>query len=472
MSDSLVPDLAASARPDPVPGGRTVFLETYGCQMNVYDSQVILGLLADVGVLRTDDPLAADLVLINTCSVREHAEHRVISRVGELRHAREQAGRPPAVLGICGCMAERLQDALTRQRHRVDLVVGVDHYQELPDLVREQLASRPAAGPGDAPSAVASAPSVAVGHDPDVHYVAPPELYPTNDSHLVTIHKGCDYRCTYCIVPSTRGPQREKAPEVIEREVAAIVARGGREVTLLGQNVTAYRWHDALDFADLLRRVAAIEGLERIRFLTGHPRDCGEALLEVMASEPVVCPWLHVPAQSGSDRVLRRMKRRYTRDEYLAMVAAARARIADVTFSGDLIVGFPGETDADFAQTLDLLREVRYDSIFAFKYSERPGVPAARLEDDVPLDVKKARLAAVLELQQEIWQEMAAAQVGAVWEAVVEEPARRPPGHWRLRTANNRKVVVPLDGASPGELRRVRVTGWKNTAFLGEPVAG
>ena len=466
MSDALVPDLVPRPLPDPAPaaGGRTVYLETYGCQMNVYDSQVILGLLADAGLARSEDPLTADVVLINTCSVREHAEHKVISRVGELRHARAQAGRPPAVLGICGCMAERLQAELTRQRHPVDLVVGVDRYQELPDLVTDQLSRRADPG-GPAPRG-----AVAVGHDPDVHYVAPPELYPTNNSHLVTIHKGCDYRCTYCIVPYTRGPQSEKDPGAIEAEIAGILARGGREVTLLGQNVTAYRWRDGLDFAGLLRRLAAIPGLDRIRFLTGHPRDMHPHLMETIGAEPTVCPWLHVPPQSGSDRILRRMKRRYTSAEYLDMVAHARRAIPDVTFSGDVIVGFPGETAADFQATLDLLRAVRFDTIFAFKYSERPGVPAARLADDVPLAEKKRRLADVLATQDDIWADIAAAQVGAVWEAVVEEPARRPAGHWRLRTPANRKVVAPLSAGAPGQVHRVRITGWRNTAFLGEPV--
>ena len=454
MSESFVNDLAPQPAAAPE-NGRTVYVETYGCQMNVYDTQVILGRMRQAGYRAVDDALTADVVLVNTCSVREHAEHRVVSRVGELRRRRALAGRPPAVLGVCGCMAERLRESLKRQSTPVDLVVGVDHYDALPGLVGDAL------GP-------AGAGAVAVGHDESVHYVAPPELYPVNNSHLVTIHKGCDYRCTYCIVPHTRGPQVEKAPDVIMAEVAAIVAAGGREVTLLGQNVTAYRWQDELDFAGLLQRVATVPGLERIRFLTGHPHDMQPRLIETIGAEPRACPWLHVPAQSGSDRVLQRMKRRYRRDDYLAMVEMARARIPDVAFSGDFIVGFPGETDGDFEATLDLLRRVRYDTIFAFKYSERPGVPAARLADDVPLATKKERLARLLAAQEEVWAALADAQVGAEWQAVVEAPARRPEGAWRLRTANNRKVLVTLDDAAPGQTRRVRVTGWRHSSFLGE----
>ncbi|MEZ4389435.1 MAG: tRNA (N6-isopentenyl adenosine(37)-C2)-methylthiotransferase MiaB, partial [Candidatus Krumholzibacteriia bacterium] len=422
---------------------------------------VILGRLREAGFEPVDDHLAADLVLLNTCSVREHAEHKVISRVGELRHERAQAGRAPAVLGVCGCMAERMREELTQLRNRVDLVVGVDHYDELPHLVAAIM------DPGTADRA-----QVAVGHDQSVHYVAPPALYPTNNSHLVTIHKGCDYKCTYCIVPYTRGPQVEKDPDLILAEIAGIVAAGGREVTLLGQNVTAYRWRGDLDFAALLRLVCQIDGLERIRFLTGHPRDMHPHLIATIADQPKVCPWLHVPAQSGSDRVLKRMKRFYTRADYLAMVRLARESLADVAFSGDFIVGFPGEADDDFEQTLSLVREVRYDTIFAFKYSERPGAPAARLADDVPVAEKKRRLAALLAVQDAVWADTAAAEVGRVVAAVVEEPARRPAGHWRLRTRNNRKLVVALPDAVAGEVRQVRITGWRNTSFLAEPVAG
>jgi tRNA-2-methylthio-N6-dimethylallyladenosine synthase len=299
--------------------------------------------------------------------------------------------------------------------------------------------------------------------------VAPPDLYPVNNSHLVTIHKGCDYKCTYCIVPMTRGPQSEKAPDVIVAEIEGIVARGGREVTLLGQNVTAYRWQGELDFAGLLGKVAAIDGLERIRFLTGHPRDMHRHLIDAIgALGAKVCPWLHVPAQSGSDTVLRRMKRLYTAGEYLDMVDYARRVIPGVTFSSDFIVGFPGETDADFRATLELVRRVQYDQIFSFKYSERPGVPAARLADDVPLEAKKDRLAELMDVQQGIWSTLADAQVGAVVAAVCEGPARRPAGAWRLRTANNRKVVVNGPELPAGDTFDVRLTGWEGTTFFGE----
>jgi tRNA-2-methylthio-N6-dimethylallyladenosine synthase len=443
----------------PSEGAPTVYIETYGCQMNVYDSSAIFGLLGGAGFAVGDDPLTADVVLINTCSVRDHAEHKVLSRVGELRRDREAAGSPPAVMGILGCMAERMGKVLTESRQHLDVVVGVDSYETLPGILTEKLA---AGGPGRA--------AIVTGHRDDVHYVAPPQLYPQNGSHLVTIHKGCDYKCTYCIVPYTRGPQREKAPAAILAEIRTIVEAGGREVTLLGQNVTAYRWGDELDFAGLLQEVARLDGLERIRFLTGHPRDMHERLMDVIGAEPKVCPGLHVPGQTGSDRVLKRMKRLYQRADYLHMVEYARRVIPDVTLSGDIIVGFPGETEDDFALTLSLIREVGYDTLFSYKYSERPGAPAARLGDDVPEEVKKRRLAEVMAVQEETWRGIAAAQVGRLWDAVAEEPARRPPGSWRLRTPNNRKILVPLAEPVVGRSYRVQVDSFRNTSFFGHLV--
>ncbi len=449
--------------PRPGPAGRSVCIETYGCQMNVYDSAAIGGLLTARGWRPVDDPALADVVLLNTCSVRDHAEHRIVSRIGELRHLRAERDGRPRLIGVCGCMAERLGGELVAGRRGADLAVGVDQYDRLPDLLDGLLA-------GTAGGAAAE--RTAVGHRDDAHYVAPPAAYPENNSHLVTIHKGCDYRCTYCIVPDTRGPQREKGAAAILDEVAAIVAAGGVEVTLLGQNVTAWRGEGGLDFADLIGRVATVPGLRRVRFLTGHPRDMTDRLLRTLAGLPAVCPWLHVPAQSGSDRVLRRMKRLYTRADYLRMVEHARAWIPGVTFSSDFIVGFPGETAADFRLTLELVEAVGYDQLFAFKYSPRPGTPADRLADDVAEAEKKERLAALLATQAATWLPLARAQVGQVWRVAVEGPARRPPGWSRARTANNRKVVLEAGDTVPGTELTVRITGFSDTTFRGEPIAG
>jgi len=446
----------APADAAPAAGEITVFIETYGCQMNVYDSQAIGGILDGAGFAAAATADTARVILLNTCSVRDHAEHKILSRVGEIRADRRAQGLPEPVIGICGCMAERLGEDLRRSNPRVDLVVGVDNYDALPGLLRDLgLGGR------------AAAPTV-VGHRPDTHYVAPPALYPTHNSHLVTIHKGCDYNCTYCIVPSTRGPQSEKEPAAILAEIEGIVADGGREVTLLGQNVTAYRWGGDLDFAALLARVATVDGLERIRFLTGHPRDMHPHLMDAIGRLEKVCPWLHLPIQSGSDRVLRRMKRLHDRDEYYAMIEYAQSVIEDVTFSTDIIVGFPGESEEDFQDTLEVIRRVKYDQVFSFKYSERPGVPAARLADDVPVAEKKRRLAELMAVQDEMWENTAATCTGETWCAVVEGPARRPAGALRLRTANNRKVLLENADLETGTTATVRITGFRNTTFLGE----
>ncbi len=440
-----------------------VFIETYGCQMNSYDTSVMYGILDEHGYARAETVDDADVVLLNTCSVRDLAEHKIHSRVGELRSLNRRGLSKTAVVGVTGCMAERMADDLAKGERKADLVLGVDQYAKLPGML--DLAVARVRGDKDGPKQL----NVATGHQADVHYVAPPDAYPTNNSHLVTIHKGCDYKCTYCIVPATRGPQREKAPEVIEQEIRDIVAAGGREVTLLGQNVTAYR-APGLNFAGLLQRLNPIVGLERIRFLTGHPCDMNEELVKTMSGLDKVCPWLHVPAQSGSDRVLRRMKRHYTAAEYLGLVATARRWLPGVTFSGDFIVGFPGETDEDFRMTLELVREVRYDQTFNFKYSERPATPAAKLDDDVPLEVKKERLAELMALQENVWSSMASVAVGEVWDVAVEDEARRPAGAWRARSLHNRKVLLLDHEGFVGQTLSVRITGCEATTFFGVAV--
>ena len=443
--------------------GPEVYIETYGCQMNVYDSQAIGGLLERGGFRIGKEEMVADVILLNTCSVRDLAEHKVISRVGELRHRRKKADLPQPVIGICGCMAERLGKNLRKGPRRVDLVIGVDSYDTLPGVLRELTA--------DLGNKVSENLRTRTGHRSDAHYVAPPALYPTNNSHLVTIHKGCDYKCTYCIVPTTRGPQSEKAPDTILDEIRGIVAGGGEEVTLLGQNVTAYRWGDGLDFAGLVEQVAEVQGLKRIRFLTGHPKDMHPSLMDTIGRLEKVCPWLHVPVHSGSDRILRRMKRLYTCDQYLAMVDYPRRVIPEVTFSADIIVGFPGETESDFQDTLEVVRRVKYDQLFSFKYSERPGVPAARLVDDIPMEEKKRRLAELIGVHEDVWRREADGHVGQVWTAIAEGPARRPAGSWRLRTGNNRKVVLHDVSLEMGQQVDVRITGFTNTTFVGEILA-
>jgi tRNA-2-methylthio-N6-dimethylallyladenosine synthase len=448
-------DLKAMNEPSSKGEGCRVFIETYGCQMNAYDSQAIGGLLENDGFESAADMFDADVVLLNTCSVRELAEHKITSRVGEIRRQRRNADLPPVTIGICGCMAERLGNELHKGKNRVDLVVGVDNYDKLPGMLIELKSAQDAK----------HRKRTATGHRSDAHYVAPPSLYPVNNSHLVTIHKGCDYKCTYCIVPYTRGPQTEKSPVAIETEIRALVDSGASEVTLLGQNVTAYLWEKELDFAALLERVSTIDGLQRIRFLTGHPKDMHQHTMEAIGALDKVCPWLHLPIQSGSNAVLKRMKRLYKQEEYLEMVDYARRVIPNATFSTDIIVGFPGETEDDFQATLEVMRQVKYDQIFSFKYSERPGVPAAKLADDISDEEKKRRLALVIALQEEIWNVEATKQVGKTWTGIVETAARQK-GFWRVRTANNRKFLVADDHQKIGDEVSATITGYNNTTFL------
>lgn len=433
-----------------------VFIETYGCQMNAYDSSAITGFLDDAGHLIISSSEDADVILINTCSVRDHAEHKILSRIGNLRAQRRRAQKPQQIIGICGCMAERMVDQFFDVSQKPDLVIGVDKYSKLPELLSELQEK-------------SGQQAVETGHRDDVHYVAPPEAYPVNNSHLVTIHKGCDYKCTYCIVPMTRGPQREKSPLMILDEIKHIIDKGGKEVTLLGQNVTAYN-APGTPFSKLLQQISRLEGLQRIRFLTSHPCDIDDDLIDTIASVDKICPWLHIPAQSGSDSVLKRMKRYYNSSEYLSIVDKARDKIDDVTFSGDFIVGFPGETEQDFQDTVDLMKTVRYDSAFCFKYSERPGTPACKLKDDVAIDVKKARLAELLDVQESVWEDIANKSIGQRWQAVVEDKSRDSDAILKARTANNRKILVSGTESQTGDLIEVEVTGFKGTSFTAKAV--
>ena len=432
---------------------RRLYIETYGCQMNVYDTRAIVDRLRAEGYSQVESPAQADVILLNTCAVRDNAEQRVMGRIGELmRHKKE---RPEVVLGVVGCMAQRLGRSLHEKRRAVDLVVGTDRYDRLAELIDGVMRD--------------GSPRFDVSADGVTTYQATPERDPLNNSHFISITRGCDYKCTFCIVPYTRGPLRPKEPAAVLGEVRAVVdVRGGVEVTLLGQNVTAYRHEDA-DFADLLAAVAETEGIRRVRFLTNHPRDLSQKVIDTIAAHEEVSPWLHLPIQSGSDRILRRMKRGYRLRDYLDVVERCRRSLPEVSFSTDVIVGFPGESDEDFEETLTVMRQMRYDSAFTFKYSPRPGTPAARLADDVPEEKKNERLYRLNALQEELWEEKAKSLVGSRWEVAIEGEDLKGRGYLRGRTLNNRKVLVPArEGLSRGDEILVRVTGVQATTFFAE----
>ena len=404
----------------------TVYLETYGCQMNVADSELMLGQLAAHGYARVPEPDTADVILLNTCAIREHAEARVLGRLGEL--ARHKRRRPQVRLGVTGCMAQHLRGRLRDAAPFVDVLVGPDGYRRLPELL---------APAGDDPRD-----ALRLDRESGVRA-------------WVTAMRGCDRFCTFCVVPYVRGRERSVPGPALVRQVTGLAAAGVREVVFLGQTVNAY--HDGTwDFAELLRRTGAIPGIDRIRFTSPHPAEMSARLIEAMAECRAVAPQLHLPVQSGSDRVLARMARDYTVAEYENLVARLRAAVPALALSTDVIVGFPDEEDDDFAATEALLRRTRYDSAFLFKYSPREGTRAFRWADTVPDAEKARRLARLIELQETISAEINAGLVGQDVEVLVEGPARRPPGWMAGKTPQLKTAVFP-GPATPGTLVRMRV---------------
>ena len=426
-----------------------LYLETYGCQMNVADSELIAGALGRDGFVRTDDPATADVLLVNTCAIRDNAEQRVLGRIGELKRHK----RPGTVLGVVGCMAQRLGPRLLERVPQVDLVIGPDGYRGLPELI-----ARAAEG----------ARTADVEFKSWEHYEDVPAARAAGAQAFVTVQRGCDYRCTYCIVPMTRGPERSRKLADVVRETAELAARGTTEVTLLGQTVNSY--HDGThDFADLLRAVGAVDGIRRVRFTSPHPNDFSPRVLAAMAETPAVCEHVHLPAQSGSSRVLRRMLRRYGRDQYLDVVRALREAIPGIALTTDIIVGFPGETEADFTETLSLMDDVAFDDAFTFKYSVREGTPAERIPDHVPDDVAGERLERLIARVRATARRINAALVGTTHEVLVEGRSRRG-GLLQSRTRRNK--VALLDGPDEwiGTYRRVRFTGTTGSTFTAWPL--
>jgi tRNA-2-methylthio-N6-dimethylallyladenosine synthase len=426
--------------------GKRVYIETYGCQMNVADSELMLGLLSREGYVRAEEPAGADVLLVNTCAVRDNAEQRVIGRMGELQRYTREGG----ILGVVGCMAQRLGPALLAQVPRVDLVVGPDGYRNLPELL----------GLAQAGQRVSDTEFRSWEHYEDV-----PPLREKAPTAFVTVQRGCDYRCTFCIVPHTRGPERSRKLHDVLREITDLVAQGTTEITLLGQTVNSY--HDGEhDFADLLQAAGGVEGLRRLRFTSPYPTDFTPRVVEAMATTPAVCEHVHLPVQSGSNAVLKRMLRRYTRERYLEVVRELRRAIPGITLSTDIIVGFPGETEADFEQTLSLVTEGDFDDAYTFKYSVREGTPAVRLRDHIPDAVASARLARLVEAVRVNARRKNIARLGTMHEALVERPAKR--GDLMLaRTRTNHLVLLDLLPSAVGEYHRVRLTGTTGSTFTG-----
>jgi tRNA-2-methylthio-N6-dimethylallyladenosine synthase len=418
---------------------RSVYIETYGCQMNLADTELLFGHLGRSGYRRTDDPAGADVILINTCAIREHAEERVVGRLGDL--VRYKARRPEVQLGLAGCMAQHLRDTLMAKLPFVDFIVGPDAYRRLPELLGH-------AG-GD--------PFVDVRLDRAETYA---DITPQRQGGVrawVTIMRGCDKFCTFCVVPYVRGRERSLPADAIVDQVRQLASDGYREVVYLGQTVNAY--HDGVtDFAALLRRTDRVEGIDRIRFTSPHPSDMSAQVIEAMATCRTVCPQLHLPVQSGSDRVLDRMERGYTVEQYLDLVGRLRAAIPDIALTTDIIVGFPGEEEADFLATCELMRTVGYDSAFMFKYSARSGTKAFKWPETVSDDEKARRLQTIIGLQEERSAAINRALIGSTTEVLIEGPARRREGWMAGKTPQFKTAVFPANGHRAGDRQHVRIT--------------
>jgi tRNA-2-methylthio-N6-dimethylallyladenosine synthase len=431
-----------------------VYLETYGCQMNEADAALVIGRLDDAGYVRVTDAADADVVLLATCAVRERAEERIYGRANQLlRHRKDN---PNLVFGIIGCMATHVRERLSETAPHVTLVAGPDSYRRIADLVDEARAGQRV---------------VDVGLDKEETYEGLDGIADDDGvSGQVAVMRGCDKFCTFCVVPYTRGRERGVAPEEILRRIRALAARGYREVVLLGQTVNSYR-HGEVDFSRLLERATDVDGIERIRFTSPHPVDFSDRLVDVMARERKVCPHVHLPAQSGSDEMLVRMRRGYTRAEFMALVRSLRERIPGISLSTDIMVGFCGETDRDHAATLSLLEEVRFDSAFMFRYSDRGVTIASRtLEDDVPGDVKAQRLQAVIDLQEIHTRAAHRAWVGRRVNVLVSGTSRR--GDCLVgRTPHFFNVLLPLGTGGPGNLVEVDIQSTTGHSLVADGLA-
>ena len=432
---------------------KKLLIETYGCQMNVADSEVVASVMQMAGYETTEDIDSADAVFLNTCSVRDNAEQKIYRRLEALAAVRRQR---PLIVGVLGCMAERVKEDLL-QHHHADLVAGPDAYLSLPDLIAQAETGHKAI-------------NIELSTSETYKDVVPQRLHGAKIGGFVSIMRGCNNFCHYCIVPYTRGRERSRDVESILREVRDLRDRGFREVTLLGQNVNSYRCDD-ITFDRLLRRVAEEVPTLRVRFTTSHPKDMSDDTLRVIADMPNVCRHIHLPVQSGSDRILKLMNRKYTREWYMDRVSAIRRIIPDCGLSTDIFVGYHSETEEDHQLSLSLMREVGYDSAFMFKYSERPGTYASKhLPDDVPEEVKLRRLNELIALQTDISAQQNRKDEGREFDVLVEGFSKRSRSQLCGRTEQNKMVVFDKGNRHIGETVRVRITGSTSATLLGEEV--
>lgn len=438
---------------------KKIYIETYGCQMNVGDSEVIFSILGKEGYERTESMDEADVILANTCSVRDNAEQRIWGRIEVFHKQKEKRGG--VVVGIVGCMAERLKDKLL-DTHKVDLVAGPDSYRTLPTLLRDIAPDKPQI-------------NVMLSHEETYADIVPVRTDRNGVSAFISIMRGCNNVCSYCVVPYTRGAERSRDPKTIVDEARDVFSKGYKEVTLLGQNVDSYNWNpedgQGCDFPDLLEMVAGISPELRVRFATNHPKDISDKLIDTMAKYANICEHIHLPVQSGSDRLLEKMRRRYTSGWYLDRVARIREVMPGCGITTDVIAGFCSETEEDHRQTLELFRKVGFDYAYMFYYSERPGTLAARhYPDDVPLDVKTRRLNEIIALQNELSLKSSRHDIGKVFRVLVEGPSKKNPEELCGRSGSNKMCVFPGGGHKAGDYVDVEVVSCTSATLIGKLV--
>ena len=435
--------------------GKKLFIETYGCQMNAGDSEIVVSIMQDHGYRYTEDISEADIVLINTCSIRDNAEQRIWGRLSAMRQIRKR--KPTLIVGIIGCMAERLKEQLIEKGTGVDIVAGPDSYRSLPDLVRTA---------EDGAKGI----NVELSKEETYAEIAPVRLDRNGVSAFIAIMRGCNNFCSYCVVPYTRGRERSRDCNTIVAEARTLFENGYREVTLLGQNVNSYCYGE-VGFPELMAMVAEISPLLRVRFATSHPKDISDRLLEVMARYENICKAIHLPAQSGSNTMLDKMNRKYTREWYLERIAAIRHYMPDCAITTDLISGFCGETLEDHEATLSLMREVGYAGAFMFKYSERPDTFSARhFADDIPEEEKTRRLNEVIALQNQLSIESNEAEVGLIRQVLVEGTSKRSEEQLCGRTSQNKMVVFNRGNHAAGDYVMVKITGCSSATLFGVEV--
>ena len=430
------------------PSRPKVYIETYGCQMNVNDSEVILSILQKEGYVLTEDIDQANIILANTCSIRENAEQRIWGRIDQFRLQKKK--RQNVIIGIVGCMAERLKDKLL-DGHQVDIVAGPDSYRSLPQLIRDVTPDSPQI-------------NVLLSHEETYADISPVRMDKNGISAFISIMRGCNNVCSYCVVPYTRGAERSRDPKTILREAQELYSNGYKEITLLGQNVDSYLWkaeegeEASVNFAQLLEMVAKISPELRVRFSTSHPKDISDEVIYTMAAYPNICKHIHLPVQSGSSIMLEKMRRKYDREWYLERVAKIRSVIPDCGITTDVIAGFCGETLEDHADTLSLMEEVVFDSAFMFAYSERPGTLASRkYPDDIPYEEKTRRLNEIIALQGRMSLKSNERDMGKEFEVLVEGPSKKNPDELCGRASNNKMCVFPSRGEKPGDYTHVKV---------------